>query len=807
MEQNFFTIKKPSRLYIYTFLSAVELWRLCRVNKQFNQEIKIFIFGDKGGNINDLYQGVVDAFSNFEGYNNQEKYKAILEFLVTGHDEEGTWAIQLTESKLQEEITKLALTHGTERSLKKLKKFGVNLEKFQQQIIENSKKRKIYENENNQHLNENKENKKQKKSSISEIPAKYRRLDSIARLLEYDMTCSAVCLTEDGTLLVTSNDLYARSINGPNTVGTKHIIDFAKHLQDLINDNKMGKLDENKQKNFDKAVQLLFNNFNAKWNGLIKKSRVIAKIDEKIVKSMIEHLLKNSTQDWANQKDFSFFDQFFEGIRFKSPTEKMTRIGEVIVIFSYLWRDVRAYKKIKESLLSQDEKKLVINQIKILAVGAEKEHAEPRLLGYLLNQPGLFEIEAGFALSHFERENFKELITLIEEDKTEFFKDKNELLDKIQRLKKPEHDYKLALFNKEEIELLSNFLKKNKQKDLVNKLLNTEKEAPIEKLKLEKPLYFGISKPCCPACHGTIKTFNQFVKANEKIREVIENEEESEEESVPLNEKELENKIMYDVSIEKRGQHEVIAENWALPSYCLPQTKFNKVQFGKGSEKNAIYIQLLKKPNTTKTWMIKVTIPFAKKFPSKSTSKIKLYEPENIQLDFTGKWMGINIGEDSAKSVQNLINKKPGEIIDEISTYLKDYYRLSTHHCCEKIININEKKENEWQKLKDDKCYEVNSKYLEKNNFYQGLQENFELLNKKIEKIKENKEKTIIEHEDSDSSPKHSQETGTNKGLKEETIKTAKYDTPPQINENEEEEEEENKKNRNSLNFGADNEN
>lgn len=353
------------------------------------------------------------------------------------------------------------------------------------------------------------------------LPAKYRRLDSLARLLEHGMTCTAVCLTDDGTLLVTSNDLHARKLGkneqskGPEIEGVKYIIDFAKHLKDLADDKNEKLSKESEQERLETAIDLLYRNFVAKLPGLYKGSQKAPKIDESLIKTIIKYLLESeSTRDWSKEDKYhGLIKNWLEDYTFSSEIEKIEKTKDALSFLLDLWRDVRAYRKVKDALQTSEENKtLDIKNIRILAVGSENEHAEIRLLGYVL-----FALEGVF-------------------------------------------------------------------------------EVKDDKLYVKKPLYFGISKPCCPDCHGSIWAFNELVQNQGcAIQENIEDDSENADEPVLY----LNNKALYQYTraMQTRGEHELYAKNWALPRYsCALQIKQKKKtgnhhQDNKINQKETVFIK------------------------------------------------------------------------------------------------------------------------------------------------------------------------------------------------------------------------
>lgn len=252
--------------------------------------------------------------------------------------------------------------------------------------------------------------------------AESRRLDSLARLFEASMTCAAVCII-DKTVYITTNDIYAVSTKTKRQMdnkGLRYLEKTTKHL--------LSKAFRNDEAYTDQDIDILLTNYKGKLATQYKGQPGSPKLSDGEIKRVITHLLnqKSSAEFMNEPTPLSFFTQFHDqSSQFIKQSDTFRKNIDVQKTFSGLWRDVRDYKKFKKMVISGE---FDIEKYCILAIGQQDEHAEMRMLGFLLNQ------------------------------------------EKI--------------------------------------LLPSETQS---KLIMKDPIYFGISKLCCPYCNITLNVFNKLL--------------------------------------------------------------------------------------------------------------------------------------------------------------------------------------------------------------------------------------------------------------------------------------------------------
>lgn len=224
--------------------------------------------------------------------------------------------------------------------------------------------------------------------------------DSLARLLESDMVCAAVCQLGD-TIYITTNELFARSTQYP--AGKK--IDFLKAwMSHLFSKDFLS--GENNIKIPADCIELILQNYNGKLSGLVKTAlKMKPSISDDSVRKIIAELLSVSeTHEWMDKNDLYYFEQFItdahemeiqdEDLLQKKQLTKKARhremVNDIQKVFELIWRDVRDYRKYRQWAIEHAED---IRNYSILAIGKEGEHAEIKMIGFLLNQENLFAVE------------------------------------------------------------------------------------------------------------------------------------------------------------------------------------------------------------------------------------------------------------------------------------------------------------------------------------------------------------------------------------------------------------------------------
>ncbi len=210
-----------------------------------------------------------------------------------------------------------------------------------------------------------------------------RRLDSFALLFEANMTCAAVSII-DNVLYVATNSTHATC-----KVDDQLGIQF---LQKIL--NYFSKLQRSGQTDSGMELHLLKYIFVSTWQSTYKASNPLSSnISEESLDKIINYLIKNKASVWRS-KNLEFFVDFLNSSKAEiyriGRTEKNKKEYDIISdelvdiqkVFSFISPFVRHFKKVKSLLQNKDSK---ISDFRILAVGKTGDHAEIRLIGYLLD--------------------------------------------------------------------------------------------------------------------------------------------------------------------------------------------------------------------------------------------------------------------------------------------------------------------------------------------------------------------------------------------------------------------------------------
>ena len=303
---------------------------------------------------------------------------------------------------------------------------------------------------NEEEIKEIKE-KKEKRTTLE------RSLESLARIVEFGFTCSAVFMVNNNLYVTTNDSVFSK--NAAKREDVALISKFINHLmktkktplknllQNNNNNNNNNNENNSKEIGFKKeAIELLLKSYKKKKSAAVKSGviTVEATIEDKEVEKVIDKLLEDD-QYWDFKDEYFLkFESVFSLAskskdKRKVARKKHNRITILRQLCTDLWRDIHDYRNVCESFNKGD-----LNSIQgsyILLVEDEGVHAEMRSISYLLRLDDLF---------------------LIAEDSQD--KEKN-------------------------------------------------------KLKMKKNIYIGISKLCCKDCHETITKLNKrFVSSNFSIK-------------------------------------------------------------------------------------------------------------------------------------------------------------------------------------------------------------------------------------------------------------------------------------------------
>lgn len=211
--------------------------------------------------------------------------------------------------------------------------------------------------------------------SSSQPKVEFRRLDSLAKLIEGESSCAAVCLVNN-QILATTNKIHAPA--------KKDSLPHSQHVV-LIQDTLSYFLKRDYLQNDDSqfAITLLVKLCSAKIKGLTRE-KINLNPEANHLEEVITYLYETDAtgSEWMSQKDLNFFAKFIDGLAEKSfwNLNERQEILTIETAFHYCWDMVVAFRKNQTYFAEHPE----ISDCKILAVGEKNEHAELRMMGYLL---------------------------------------------------------------------------------------------------------------------------------------------------------------------------------------------------------------------------------------------------------------------------------------------------------------------------------------------------------------------------------------------------------------------------------------
>lgn len=216
------------------------------------------------------------------------------------------------------------------------------------------------------------------------LPPHHRRLDSLARLIEGENICTAACRIGN-EILITSNKAHALKNKFPDHKDVKYIQKILSHF----------KTAQSKESD----INILSEIATIKISSLMKKNvdvKQSLQIDSSAFKKIAEYLYGLKTgMEWLKKDSLAFYAKFLSEEDKQNWAEKnekkltapdklalikiKNKITGIQFVVEQVWRLVRDFKKMK---MYFDENNDV--SFKILAIGKENEHAEVRMIGYLL---------------------------------------------------------------------------------------------------------------------------------------------------------------------------------------------------------------------------------------------------------------------------------------------------------------------------------------------------------------------------------------------------------------------------------------
>lgn len=229
-----------------------------------------------------------------------------------------------------------------------------------------------------------------------------RRIDSLARLLEGIGVCIADCLIEK-ELFISGNVL--KDIERGEGFASAHAKLVIEILQHLLTCSKLDSIDEHssneRQEQHRKDIELLVRICRTSINAARASSNFSdprIQINDETLRNVITNLTKDKTQrSWVTQGLDYFANSLHQNeqeawhrvkdrdaneltpVELKEAEKLKHKINQIQLTYEFIWRLVRDYKKVKHFF-----QKNRIEVCNLLSIGKKGEHAEVRLLGYLL---------------------------------------------------------------------------------------------------------------------------------------------------------------------------------------------------------------------------------------------------------------------------------------------------------------------------------------------------------------------------------------------------------------------------------------
>ncbi|MCE3237052.1 MAG: hypothetical protein K0R24_33 [Gammaproteobacteria bacterium] len=241
--------------------------------------------------------------------------------------------------------------------------------------------------------------------SAQPVSRENRRLDGLARLLEGNNICTAVCIVND-EILVTTNVLKAyqepRTISFNNNASVELMENILTYFLKIAAGENISETDR-----FECLFKICSNRIKVTHRSGEPETQI--RLDEELLRKLIVPLynsypdieagywaimdaaaddlykmgfLNETEKDlWLKKSDPAVRRDFSKDIRFISE-----KISQIKAANRFLWHLIHDFKK-NEEFFKVEWK--TIRTCKILAVGEEKEHAEARMIGYLLETGNL----------------------------------------------------------------------------------------------------------------------------------------------------------------------------------------------------------------------------------------------------------------------------------------------------------------------------------------------------------------------------------------------------------------------------------
>lgn len=226
-----------------------------------------------------------------------------------------------------------------------------------------------------------------------------RRLDSLARLLEGSMICAAVYLDPNSTLYVTTNGIHLTQRNFPDNLKTRYLKDIFIHF--MSNEFINSQLNHITPKDVEILIKIYNSKLSADFRGDIKTMPSVS--DEVLRKILIffSTNIDNSLRILSDEILSRFLDQSeliifntLDSASIKLLTHLQKRLSDLRQAYIRLWGHFKDYLKFKNIIISRE---IVIKDYSIVAIGIDNEHAELRMLSFILTKYHLFSDSRPFA--------------------------------------------------------------------------------------------------------------------------------------------------------------------------------------------------------------------------------------------------------------------------------------------------------------------------------------------------------------------------------------------------------------------------
>ncbi len=230
-----------------------------------------------------------------------------------------------------------------------------------------------------------------------------RRLDSLARLLEGGMICAAVYLDTNSVLYVSTNAIHLTKQNFPNNMKTKYLIDIFVHF--MSGEFTNSELNHISPGDIEILIKIFNNKMAADFRGDLKTMPVLSDYAlrkmliffSKNIDGAIRILSDEILSQFLDQTELNTFNNR-DSASIKLLTMLQKKLTDLRQAYMRLWGHFRDYLKFKNIIINRE---IVIKDFCILAIGDENEHAELRMLSFLLSNYHILSPDKFFLDKHY----------------------------------------------------------------------------------------------------------------------------------------------------------------------------------------------------------------------------------------------------------------------------------------------------------------------------------------------------------------------------------------------------------------------